>query len=582
VHSVTAKRLSSTGAPTTGSPEKTDLDLTVFLRVVRRRFWVVALVPVVAAGAAFAAAKAQTPTYRSTADILLVRTQAEAIYAPAGGSVVDPNRLLADQIRVVRSQQLTAMVKALLGYIPIVKATGSTTEDVITLSAVSTNAKQAAAIVNAYADSYLKYRVSSSASQNGAAQAEAHRQLDTAQAQLNTLDQAVAAQPQLQQAQFRLNQASQRAPLDTQLASAQSQLSQLQAEAAVDQGGAQLLAQATVPHIPFAPKPIRSTLLGLVIGIMLGLGLAFLLDYLDNRIRGKDDLERLSGNLPVMGLIPTQGDWRDTTTAHAISIEEPDSAAAEAYRTLRTSIQFLNLEQSLQVLQVSSPATSEGKTTTLVNLAIALAKAGQRVVVVDCDLRRPRIHQFFHLESDPGFTSVLLGEVPLSKALREMKGVEGLRVLTAGPIPPNPSELLSGRRTTEILEALRTESDFVLIDSPPVLPVSDAAVIAARVDATLMVVNDNKTHGRQLTRALELLNQVEATVIGTVLNRVAKGTIDYGYGYSYGYQPYTSKKKPTDNRSRKEKAKEPLPPASRKVKQPAPVKVDDPAETPHS
>ena len=261
----------------------------------------------------------------------------------------------------------------------------------------------------------------------------------------------------------------------------------------------------------------------------------------------------------MTGSIPIQDEWRDSSSAHAISIEEPESAAAEAYRTLRTSIQFLNLEQSLHVLQVSSPATSEGKTTTLVNLAIALACAGQRVVLVDCDLRRPRIHKFFQFESDPGFTSVLLGEAPLSMAVRSVGGIDGLRVLPAGPIPPNPSELLSGRRTTEILDSLRLESDFVLIDSPPVLPVSDASVIAARVDATLMVVNDNKTHGRQLARALELLSQVEATVIGTVLNRVAKGTIDYGYGYGYGYRyrPYVDKRKPNGNGSSHAKGKDP-------------------------
>jgi capsular exopolysaccharide synthesis family protein len=403
--------------------------------------------------------------------------------------------------------------------------------------------------------------------------------LDAAQSQLNTLDQAVMAQPAKDQAQFRLNQASQRAPLDSQVANAQTQLSQLQAAAAVDQGGAQLLASARVPNFPFSPKPTRSALLGLAIGLILGLGLAFLIDYLDNRIRGKEDLERVSGNLPVMGLIPTQSGWDDVHDAYAISLEDPESAGAEAYRTLRTSIQFLSLDRSLRTLQVSSPATSEGKTTTLVNLAIALARAGQRVIVVDCDLRRPRVHQFFNLEPSPGFTSVLLGEAPLSVALRPGGDVEGLLVLTAGPIPPNPSELLSGRRTSELLEALATKCDFVLIDSPPILPVSDGSVIGARVDATLMVVNDNKTHRKQLTRSLELLNQVEATVIGTVLNRVGKGTIDYGYGYSYGYRPYVSKKpKTASNGNGHAKATPKVSSAAaRKVKQPVP-KVEQPTE----
>ena len=536
-------RSSGGDLPTSVPQTRTDLDLTGFVRIVRRRLWVVLLVPLLVASAAYASAKAQTPKYRSSADILLVRTTAEAIYAPLDANVSDPNRLLADQIRVVRSQDLATMVKAILGYTPSIDTKGSTTEDVITLSAVSTDPRAAAAVVNAYAGSYLKYRIASSASQNAAAQAEARRQLDAAQQQLNALDQAAEAVPLNQQADLRLAQAVQRAPLNTQLANAQSQLSQLQAAAAVDKGGAQLLASASVASVPYSPKSKRSALLGLAIGVVFGLGLAFLLDYLDNRLRGKDDLERVSGNLPVMGLIPTQPDWRDMKAARAISLEDPESPAAEAYRTLRTSIQFLNLDRSLHILQVSSPATSEGKTTTLINLAIALARAGQQVVIVDCDLRRPRIHQFFELDPDPGFTSVLLGEIPLSVALRTVPLVEGLRVLTAGPIPPNPSELLAGRRTKEVLSTLRLECDFVLIDSPPVLPVSDAAVIAAIVDATLIVVNDSKTRRKQLGRALELLDHVEATVIGTVLNRVAKGTIDYGHGYGYGYsyKPYVAK-----------------------------------------
>jgi capsular exopolysaccharide synthesis family protein len=167
------------------------------------------------------------------------------------------------------------------------------------------------------------------------------------------------------------------------------------------------------------------------------------------------------------------------------------------------------------------------------------------VVVVDCDMRRPRVDKFFDLSQDPGFTSVLLGEMPLSLALQPVKDMDGLRVLTSGPTPPNPSELLSGQRTAEIFEALRSECDLVLIDSPPVLPVSDGVVIAGRVDATLVVVNDGETRRKQLTRALELLYHVDAKVIGTVLNRVAKGTIDYGYSYGYyGYKPYAAAEPP--------------------------------------
>jgi capsular exopolysaccharide synthesis family protein len=240
-----------------------------------------------------------------------------------------------------------------------------------------------------------------------------------------------------------------------------------------------------------------------------------------------------------MGLIPVLTGWRDKSTAVAVSLDAPESRAAESYRSLRASIQFLAIDKPIKTLQITSPASMEGKTTTLVNLAIALAQAGQEVVVVDCDLRRPRVHDFFHFPAVPGFTSVLLGDLPLTAALRSVDGLDSLRVLTAGSVPPNPSELLSGHRTLEIFDALRSICDIVLIDSPPLLPVSDGAVIAARVDATLILVNDTHTRRKQVLRALEVLRQVDGNVIGTILNRMAKPTADYGSKY-YGYRPYVA------------------------------------------
>lgn len=346
------------------------------------------------------------------------------------------------------------------------------------------------------------------------------------------------------QDQAREAQAGSRQPLLAQLAAQRTQLTQLEGAANVERGGAQLLDPGKVPGSPFEPNLRRSGLLGLAIGLMLGFGMALLLDYLDNRVRTKENLEGASGDLPVVGLIPTLPGWRDTKVTRVASIEEPTSGTAEAYRTLRTSIQFLGLDQSLRTLQVTSPASREGKTTTLVNLAVALARAGRRVVVVDCDLRRPRVHQFFGLNSDVGFTSVLLGDVPLSGALQDVPNVEGLRILASGPVPANPSELLAGERTIEILTALQADADVVLIDSPPVLPVSDATVLATRVDGTLMVATANLTRRRQLARALELLRQVEAVVVGTVLNRAGSGWGGYSRYGSYGqqYRPYVQDK----------------------------------------
>src|SRR5205807_9418211 len=238
--------------------------------------------------------------------------------------------------------------------------------------------------------------------------------------------------------------------------------------------------------------------------------------------------------MPTLGIIPAVEGWKSGEAPRTVSIEEPTSSASEAYRSLRTAIGFIGLDRPLRVIQVTSPSAAEGKTTTIANLAVALSNIGKRVVVVDCDLRRPRIHSFFHVPNDLGFTSVLLGEVPLGDVMQTV-GRRHLMLLASGPLPPNPSELLSSPRTAQVLRALQAEADVVLVDSPPVLPVTDSAVLSAHVDATLLVMRAGVTTRRQLTRAVEVLEQVASPLVGTVLNGV---TADEGYGYAYNYGYY--------------------------------------------
>ena len=521
-------------------PRPSELDLHGVLRVLRRWLWLVILVPVVVTGATVGTAAAKTPRYRSSAEILVGRTQAETIFNPLAATFTDPSRVLNNQIRVILSQEVTERAHDRLGFAADIEARAATTEDVITLSAVGVNARRAAAIVDAYAAAYLDYRRESGESENRLAQDELRRQIGGAEARLDLLEAEVNRRPAAERAQIRANQADEREAIQAQLVEQRTQLANLEAAANVERGGAQLLAPADVPRRPFDPDLRRSGILGLSSGLLLGLGLAFLLDYLDNRIRGKEDLERATGDLPVVGMVPTLPGWRNRSTTHVASLEDSTSAAAEAYRALRTSIEFVGLDRSLRTLQITSPMTSEGKTTTLVNLAVALARAGKRVIAVDCDLRRPRVHAFFDLEPGVGFTSVLVGDAALSAALQPVPAVENLRVLTAGPIPPNPSELLSGARTIEILSTLQSDADIVLVDSPPVLPVSDAAALSTRVDATLIVVSANNTQRKQLARALELLHQVEAVVVGTVLNGTGRRRDSYDT-YGYGYRPYVAK-----------------------------------------
>jgi polysaccharide biosynthesis transport protein len=292
--------------------------------------------------------------------------------------------------------------------------------------------------------------------------------------------------------------------------------------------------QAGTPDEPVRPKPLRNAILALVVGLVIGVGLAFLREQLDDTVKDKDDLERATGGLNVLALVPLVGTWKDRAHPEVVSLVQPTSHAAEAYRSLRTSVQFIGLDHPVEVIQLTSPNAAEGKTTTLANLGVALANSGQRVIVVCCDLRRPRIHEFFGLDNTIGFTSVLLGELPQSAALQPVPGQSGLSLMASGPPPPNPSELLASRRTGEVLVALKSECDVVLVDSPPVLPVTDAIVLSRAVDATILVGTAGRTTKKEYHRSVELLEQVDAPLIGSVLNGVDSEDL-YGFGYGYGY-----------------------------------------------
>jgi capsular exopolysaccharide synthesis family protein len=451
----------------------------------------------------------------------------ETLFDPTSGVRADPNRDLQNEIRVLTSAPVRSAVRAKLGSAPKVNAQPDGPTDVILVTAKSTDPQKAAAFANAYSNAYIEYQRKSAVDDVLAAGEQVQSKIADLQKQI---DQAPAG--------------AQRDSLVQTQAAFKQQLDQLQVAGALKQGGAQLVTPASVPTSPVEPKPLRTGIIALVFGLVLGLGLAVLREFLDDSVKGKDDFERVASGVPVLGLIPVVSAWRGKEDAYLVSIEDPTSPAAEAYRTLRTSIQFLGLDQPMRTLQVTSANPQEGKTTTLANLAVALARSGSTVAIVCCDLRRPRVHEFFGLENEVGFTSVLLGKVPLAGALQEVPEQARLSLLASGPLPPNPSELLSSKRTVEVLGSLQAEFDIVLIDAPPVLPVTDALVLSGRVDATLLVAVAGATTRKEAARAVELLRQVDAPLVGAVLNGVdTEGS--YGYAYqSYRYESRVGRREP--------------------------------------
>jgi capsular exopolysaccharide synthesis family protein len=341
-----------------------------------------------------------------------------------------------------------------------------------------------------------------------------------------------------QRDQLQQDIARKRLALETRRSGYADQLDKLRLASNLTQtGGAQIVSQAEPSTSPVKPTPRRDAIVALFVGLLLGVGVAFLREYLDDSVRTKEDLDIATDGLPVLAMVPEVESWKDRKVPTLVSLTDPKSAAAEAYRALRTSVQFLGIEQPMTVIQVTSPTSSEGKTTTIANLGVALARAGKRVVIVDCDLRRPRVESFFGIDNTTGFTSVLIGDVVLADAVQRVPDEPWLAVLPAGPAAPNPSELLSLGRAREIFDNLRTHVDYVLVDGPPVLPVADAIVLAGMVDATLLIATARVTSKRQVHRALELLRQVDAPLIGSILNGLEHGSAGYGYGdpyYRYG------------------------------------------------
>ncbi len=213
-----------------------------------------------------------------------------------------------------------------------------------------------------------------------------------------------------------------------------------------------------------------------------------------------------------------------------ITLTQPRSPAAEAYRTLRSSLDFSSLDQAIHSVVITSAAPDEGKSTTLANLAVTLAQAGRRTICVDADLRRPSLHRLFGLPNASGLTTMMLDDAALASPPLQAGPTANLRILTSGPLPPNPAELLAARRVDDVLERLRTDSDIVLFDAPPLIAVSDAAVLATRVDGVILVVQAEKTRREHVQRAKTMLERVNARLIGAVLTnaRLDRSVSYYG------------------------------------------------------
>ncbi len=294
-----------------------------------------------------------------------------------------------------------------------------------------------------------------------------------------------------------------------------------------------ILDRATVPTDPVAPQPVRNILFAVGIGLAAGIGLMLLVERLDVTVKHPTEVEKLG--LPALGAVPTLDIPRDVLYLE----QDPQGLAGEAFRKLRTSLGFLGVELPLRTVLVTSPGPTEGKTTIALNLAAAFAFGGLRTLLVEADLRRPSLHLMFGMRGTKGLTTLIVGQVTLAEAVASTD-VPNLSVMLAGAIPPNPVELLGSAQTSDLFEQLEKQFDVLIIDSPPLIPVADPAVLASRCDGVVLVARAGKTDRQRLGDSAQIIERVGGRLLGVVLNFVRRGEDDLDYGYYYQASSQTS------------------------------------------
>jgi tyrosine-protein kinase len=519
-----------------------------YLHVVQRRKWIILQAVVLVPLAAVLFSLNQQKLYEAQAQVLLSSQNlaAQLTNTQSTGINLQPDRIAQTQAGVAR---VPAVAQRVVERVPEANLTGdeflgassvstSPNADLLTFSVTNHDPSLARRLAAVYAREYTVYR----------------RQIDTAAIHA-ALKNANASIKQLTRAGGR------KSALYASLVERQQTLATLQA---LQTSNATVIKQPD-KAARVQPKPTRNAILGLALGIVLGLGLAFLWEALDTRVRNASEIAEKLGGLPLLARIPAPG-RKLSASRKLVMLEEPSGVAAETFRMLRTNLEFVALDREVHTLMFTSAVEQEGKSTTIANLAVALARGGQHVILIDLDLRRPFIDNFFDVEG-PGVTQVALGHATFDQALTpivitephrgsELNGhangngngngnghhnaVKGiLEVLPSGPIPPDPGEFVGTRALSEILDEAGKRADIVLIDAPPVLHVGDAITLSAKVDAIVVVARAKVVRRQMLGELSRQLATVPTPVIGLVVTGAESEAGGYGYGYGYGYaRPY--------------------------------------------
>jgi succinoglycan biosynthesis transport protein ExoP len=523
------------------TPHEGQNDLREYLRIVRTRRWSIAFVTILVVGAALFFSFRQTPVYEATSQVLVQSISSNPAQAAPTLDLVTEQQLVSTPVVAQEASKILGGNQSIDALLNDLSVQVVSTSQILRISFSSTDPAFAAKAANAFANGYITYRRGQALHQINAVIADVQKVMARTQADLTAVEAKIAS---TNDPSRKAALSSQRDTLLARLGVLQQQLDSLQGTATVQQGGGQLVSSATVPTSPASPNHLKTGLLALVVGLALGVGLAFLRERLDDSILTHHELERRLG-APVLGTIPRVPSWRRREDIHLITLEEPKNPVSEAYRTVRTNLQFLASRRNLQTIVVTSCMAGEGKTATAANLAVVMAQAGKRVVLVSADLRRPRVHSFFEASNEKGLSSVLMGSIPIWEAALDPM-VINLRIVPSGPIPPNPAELLQSERMEEVLKQLKESADVIIIDTPPVLAVADASILGANADGTLFVVDADTASRAATAQARDQLENAGANVIGSLFNKFDPSQAGGFPHYYYYYHQYAAESEAMD------------------------------------
>jgi polysaccharide biosynthesis transport protein len=519
--------------------------------------WLIILGMIIAGGVAYLVSINTTPIYQSTARLLI--DQAPGSSTNAYSDLLSIEKLAQTYAELITVSEIMDAVVIELE-LPM---TGEQLAEQITTSAANNtrllnitvqdiSPERAALIANTTAAAFIRYNERTQAARYADPSTNLQTELNDAGNQIEAFETQINQLSETEE--LSSVQLAQLSRLETQLAEQQSlynrifnDLQALRVKAATESNNVLVVEPARPDPDQIRPRTLNNTLLAVVVGAMLAVGVIFLIDYLDDTIKTPDEVTADTG-LSAIGVVSfIKG---EAPSDRLITHSTPRAPISEAYRVLRTNLEFSSIDDRLRSVLVTSASPGEGKSTTAANLGTVIAQAGNRVIIVDGDLRRPSQHKVFQVPNNQGLTTALLdSETPISYHIQQTK-VPGLRIMTSGPLPPNPSELLRSQRMQQVLAELDQEADFVIVDTPPALTVADASILAPRVGGAVLVLKIASTRRDGLIQAVDVLSKTGAHVLGVVMNHATPGRSGYYNYYYYRYYSYEyGDKRPSKSRN---------------------------------